>query len=164
MFQYTIENKTIPDSGTYLDQLKAIASSVTAFTNTGSSIIVESTQELYSGALAQLDAIVPANIPAQKQVEALISQAIYFGNQLVIEFAAQNVLMGITQAGMTATVRAVTGSVMLALQTGSLYDAIQECRDIAPSDMDGVFITEARLLTFVHKIETYLGIPLSSSL
>jgi len=97
-------------------------------------------------------------------VEAAIANAVAFGMHLLIKFAADNVMLGITQAGMTSTVRAVLGPVIQCLQTGSLYDAMAQCRAIAPESKDATFITDARLLLFVNKIETYLGITLSTSL
>jgi hypothetical protein len=97
-------------------------------------------------------------------VKTIIDEAIKFGNELIIEFAAENVVLGITQAGMTTAVRSAAAQVINALQTGSLYDAIQECRAIPSESKDSIFVTDARLLQFINKIESKLGITLSTEL
>lgn len=105
------------------------------------------------------------SIPTGVQiVSKIIEDAIVFGNSLIVEFAAENVIMGITQDGMTGTVRKRMEQVILALSTGSLYDAISEAKAIPEQDKDTKYITNARLLQFVNKLETYLQIPLSIEL
>lgn len=105
-----------------------------------------------------------AQAKLQNSIEELISAAIQFGHKTVVEFAAENVLLGITQLGMTSPVRAATAKVVSALSTGSLYDAIGECRAIPAEQKDLVFVTDIRLLQFINKIEAYLGLPLSTEL
>lgn len=100
----------------------------------------------------------------QQQLEILVQHAIRFGNQLLAEFAAENIAMEITQEGLTKQVRQRTSEVVAALQTGSLYDAIDEIKAIPESDKDSKYITDARLLQFINKIENYLQIPNSTSL
>jgi hypothetical protein len=113
-----------------------------------------------------LDGIIDAHTTtyAYEIVEAAIAQAIKFGNDCTIKFATENVLLGITQANMTNTVRRVLSQVLGALSTGSLYDAIYEIRQIPAEDKDEVFITDARLLTYINDIEDYLGIERSTQL
>jgi hypothetical protein len=98
---------------------------------------------------------------ALDKIKFAVERAILFGQSIIAEFAAENVLLGITEASMTNQVRKVTMQVTSALNTGALYDAIAECRAIPEEDKDDVFITNDRLLTFINKIEEYLGIPLS---
>lgn len=97
-------------------------------------------------------------------IKNIISSAVAFGMDLMIEFASENVMLGITQAGMTNAVRQRTAQIVNCLMTGSLYDAIVQARAIPAEDKDPTFLTDARLLAFVNKIETYLGIPLSVAL
>ena len=99
-----------------------------------------------------------------KTIESIVNNAIQFGNAVIVEFAAENIALGITQAGMTGPVRQATSEVVSALQTGSLYDAIAECKAIPAENKDSTFITDTRLLSFVNKIEEYLGITLSTDL
>ena len=73
-------------------------------------------------------------------------------------------MLGITQAGMTNTVRKRLGEVTNCLITGSLYDAMNEARLIPAEHKDSTFITNARLLSFINRIETFLGIALSETL
>jgi hypothetical protein len=96
--------------------------------------------------------------------DGILTPAMAMGAQIIKEFAAENIALGITQAGMTTRVRLVTGDIVNALSTGSLYDAITAARSIPAESKDPTFVTDVRLLTCVNKIETYLGLPLSSTL
>lgn len=97
-------------------------------------------------------------------VRQVIYNSIEFGVSLVIEFATENVLLGITQAGMTTTVRNNMIEVLSAIQTGSLYDARSVLLNLPEESKDSTFITNARIIQFVNKIETYLGLPLTTEL
>ena len=115
--------------------------------------------EMSSGEKAAVNAAA-----SQAYVEGVIVKAIAFGSKLINQYAAENVILGITQAGMTATVRSRMGTIISALQTGSLYDVIVECKAIPADHKDATYITDARLLSFVNKVEAYLGITWSTSL
>lgn len=97
-------------------------------------------------------------------VEGSIEAAIAFGQQLLKEFAAENVLLGITTSGLTGPVLVKLTGVMLALNGGSLYEAINRIKAIPSSDYDATFLTEPRIIGFLNKVEAYLGIPLTTSL
>lgn len=122
--------------------------------------------ELSTEDQATLSSLISSHVAAdpQAQVENIIQLAMTFGAKLLREFAAQNVLLGITQEGKTGEVLTKLMNVQLAVQAGSLYEAIDRIRAIPPTDYDGKYITEARLLTFINKIEAYLGLPLSTEL
>lgn len=100
----------------------------------------------------------------QESLAYRIEDAMNFANKLMIEFTTENIVMGITQDGMTGTVRKALGEVVMCLITGSLYDAIVEIRTIPSENKDVKYLTDTRLLVFINKIETYLNIQLSSSL
>lgn len=97
-------------------------------------------------------------------VKAVVIKARGFGSDLVDTFAAENVMLGITQAGKTGEVLDKMAPVISALTSGSLYEAITRAKAIPEQDKDLVFITDERLLAAVNKIEAYLGIPLSEEL
>lgn len=96
------------------------------------------------------------------QTQLLINNAVKgareFGISLLIEFASENVLLGITQAGMTNTVRKKLFQVADACMAGSLKDAITEIKAVPQADYDSTFITAQRLTFYMNKIEDYLGI------
>lgn len=96
--------------------------------------------------------------------EQILKPAIEFGQQIIQNFSAENIAMGITQYGMTAQVLLATMDIIVALQSGSLYDAIAKAKAIPAEKKDAMFITDARLLNFVNKIEDYLGITRSTTL
>jgi hypothetical protein len=101
---------------------------------------------------------------AVTNVEYAIADAASFGQRIIIKFAAENVLLGIIQLGMASTVRGVMSAVIQCLQTGSLYDAVDQLRAIPPESKDGTFVTDARLLVFVNLIKDYLGLARLASL
>lgn len=120
--------------------------------------------ELDQSTLNQLNLLVTNHNPVDMvaYIQSVLRDAMNFGNQLIAEFAAENVLMGITQDGMTGVVRKNMSEVISALSTGSLYDAIQEAKVIPADKKDNKYITNARLTIFVNKIEAYLQIPLTT--
>ena len=105
-----------------------------------------------------------AALAAKKYTENILSNAMIFGNKLIVEFGAENMRMGITGLGKTNEVRKALSEVMSALLAGSLFDAITEVRAIPAEDKDLMFITDARLLVFVNKIEDYLHVARSTRL
>lgn len=101
---------------------------------------------------------------AQAAARAALAAAKAFGNSVIEDFTLENMALGITVDGMTGDVRKATVEVMSALSTGSLYDAIDEIRAIPAEKKDPKYITDARLLAAINKIETFLGIALSEEL
>lgn len=100
----------------------------------------------------------------QYSVEAVVDAASKYGSGLMTKFAAENVLLGITQEGKTGEILDKLSHVMSALQAGSLYEAISRVKAIPVEDYDTKYITAARLLSFINEIEVYLGIPISETL
>jgi hypothetical protein len=94
----------------------------------------------------------------------ILAPAREIGQAIINSFAAENILLGITQYGKTNDVRKACSQITDALTTGSLYDAIAEARNIPSELKDSIFLTDARLLGMINKIETYLGKPLSTKL
>lgn len=114
-------------------------------------------------AVAEIEAI--KVVEAQKAyIASKYDGAKRFGDNLIKEFTTENMVMGITQDGMTSAVRKAMTEVILALNTASLYDAIDEARAIPEDKKDVKYITDARLLEFINKIEAYLEMPLSTEL
>lgn len=122
------------------------------------------TQAEYDALLASLDAANQNSMLIASIMTTVLTPAIAKGQELIVTFAAENIGLGITQAGMTTQVRSVTADVVSALSTGSLYDAITAARAIPPASYDATFVTAARLLAFINKIEDYLGITRSTTL
>lgn len=122
--------------------------------------------EAYASFISEKDSALAAWISSQEimKLEKIVSDAKDFAMKLMIEFASENILMGITQENKTGEVLEKLSSVMPSLQAGSLYEAINQIRAIPPEKYDDKYITEMRLLAAVNKIEFYLGMPLSESL
>ena len=94
-------------------------------------------------------------------IQQIVGRAVVFGQSLMNEFAAENVMLGITQDGKTGEVLDKMAPIMVAVQSGSLYEAIARAKAIDPDDYDAKYVTHDRLWAFINKLEAYLGLPLS---
>jgi len=152
--------------GLNADKLKQeVEQALTGFTvmnvvDAGEELAVVLDQELTNR--TQLDSVVFAHnhLSAKQVVKYTVKAAIEFGNNLVVDFASENVLMGITQAGKTKEVADYLADLMRYAQTGSLYEVIAEIdRLIAaglPTNLEP-FITESRMNTFKQQVIDYLS-------
>lgn len=110
------------------------------------------------------EAVAYTNNKTAAQFQAQAAAAIAFGNKLLAQFAGQNLQLGITAAGKTKAVRVAMQDVTDCLTTGSLIEAIAELKAVPTASYDSTFITAARLLAAVNQLETFCGLPLSTSL
>lgn len=113
--------------------------------------------------------LTPSEVSQLEAHEALFFDAdvekdMEFGRKLMVEFSNENIQLGISQAGKTKVVRHAMAEVSDALFVGALLDAVDEARLIPSGDKDSVFITNARLLSFINKVEAHYGMSLSTSL
>lgn len=104
------------------------------------------------------DAEAKAAVDAEIALKQTVQSAINFGQQLLVDFAAENIKLGITQDGMTKTVRKNMAEVMSAISTGSLYDALDEIDAIPAEAKDDKYITDERLEAYKQRIQDYLGV------
>lgn len=93
----------------------------------------------------------------KSKLRQAVQGAINFGQQLLVDFAMENIQLGITQDGMTKTVRQNMAEIISALQTGSLYDAIDEIDAIPAEAKDAKYITDERLAVYKQRILDYLA-------
>jgi len=89
----------------------------------------------------------------------LVSGAIEYFTEIQIEFAAENITMGITFAAKTKAVADYLQNVLRYGQSGSLYEVISEIDSLkaaaVPAELSP-WVTEARLDDFKNKIIGYL--------
>lgn len=106
---------------------------------------------------ASLDTIIRNHSPLDVRaiVKARILAAAAFGQDLIAEYATDNVLAGYTIPQIKVIIDK-TAKVQAALRTGSLYVAIDELDAIEP-DQD--LVTVEKITQFRNKIQDYLGIP-----
>lgn len=105
-------------------------------------------------------------IPSAAYYQQLVLKAISFGNQLILQFAVQNTVSGITQAGQTLNVMNYTGALNLSLSTGSLYVAMSQISAMITDTTTtktslSPFITNDILYNYLNQIQTWLEIPLT---
>lgn len=125
-----------------------------------------STVTAYYSSLTQAGEAAKMSPTTQQIVQASILNAQTFGNSLLLQYAAQNVLAGITQAGQTIPVSDYLENLYNYLSAGSLYAGIQEINELIADTSDAKaalspFLTNDVMYTYLNKIQTYLGIPLT---
>lgn len=90
----------------------------------------------------------------------IIRQALAFFDELMTEFAGENIALGITQAGKTKDVADYLADVLRYGQTGSLYEVIAECDRLINEGIPAglsPFVTETRLNSVKALIVAYLS-------
>jgi hypothetical protein len=110
-----------------------------------------------------------AKIQAQTQattISDLLINAQTFGQGLINQYAAQNIVAGITQAGQTLAVQSYLNLLADMLYTGSLYGAIQVIEQLIADTSStktslSPFVTNTILYTYLNQIQTYLGVALT---
>lgn len=109
---------------------------------------------------------VPMPQTAIEEYTALVQAAMDFGQALTVQYATQNVMAGITQAGQTQAVLTYTTNLYNYLSTGSLYVAISELENMIADTSEtkaalAPFVTNDILYTYLNQIQGYLDIPLT---
>ncbi len=98
--------------------------------------------------------------PSLKEIITVkINEASTFGRALILDFAVENVQMGITQAGKTRDVADYLAKIQRYLESGSLYAALAEANDLitagVPSELNP-YVTDVRLTTYRDRIQAFL--------
>lgn len=110
---------------------------------------------------ATIDGLVTAH-PGDtlKYLRAIVKNARAFFSEILNQYAAENIAMGITQAGKTKDVSDYLADVMRYGESGSLYEVISEVDALkaatVPADL-APFVTDARLDEVRAKIVEYLS-------
>lgn len=108
-------------------------------------------------------------LPTADQIISMtIGAAMNFGTGLLNQYATQNVLSGITQAGKTKPVMDYCHELNHCLMTGSLYAARDEIIKMIADESEQKqalfpFIKNDILYIYLNKLETYLNIPLTQN-
>lgn len=108
------------------------------------------------------------NPTEEQEIQAAIQAAMTFGQQLIVQYSAQNVAAGVTQAGQTQAVANYLGPMINYLITGSLYAAVEQINTYiadTSSTKTGLspFVTNDILYAYLNQIQTYLKIPLTTN-
>lgn len=164
MIQVTIP-KNFSDLDLFHSKLKSISSN---FLGTSTATLSNTINVLYnttpsSEDLTNLTTAITYTV-TQEKLQAIVSDAIAFGNKLTTAFAAENISLGITVENKTGEILDKLQNVLVSVQAGSLYEAIARLRAIPQENYDAKYITATRVLKFINNLETYLNIPLSNSI
>lgn len=165
----TISISSFPQNAVAIDRFTQeveslqLSSAVQAVVESPQDVLVVLTNDVQAADQQAIDAAAAAHVAKTSQdiVRETVAAAIAFGQDLIVDFAAENVLMGITQAGKTKDVADYLSNVMRYAQSGSLYEVIAEVdrlvADGLPANLEP-FITTARMAEFKSRVEAYLGI------
>jgi hypothetical protein len=99
-----------------------------------------------------------------QRVSSSIADAVKFGNSLIIQYAASNVLIGITVAGKTQLVADYFADLSYYLKSGSLYAAVNEINRMIADTSDAKtalnpYVTNNILYSNLNLIQDYLVLP-----
>lgn len=164
MVQYTYTKQV--QSERLMDEVFAAGlTGVHHIDTSGTAVLIYFQGGLSAPQKATLDTVVANHqlTTTKEMVQTIIFNAIAFGSQLTKDFVTDNVMLGITQRGLTGHVRRMFREIKDCMDTGSLYDAVTEIKNLDPDGFDNVIVTPARVLAFRNKIETYLNVPLAQN-
>lgn len=100
------------------------------------------------------------NPTMQEIVTSNINNAIVFGNNMIIQAAVENVMLGITQVNKTKEVSDFLSNLQMYLRSGSLFAALNEIEILKDNNIPNElspFVTIDRLNAYKAQIQTYLG-------
>ena len=119
---------------------------------------VHATQDLTVEEQVTLTALVNAHTTLDMEtiIKAKVNKAIYGANEIIKQFATENIMMGITQAGKTKLIADSMSSVMYYCQTGSLYEVLTALNAITITQEMSPFLTEARKIEYIAKFTALL--------
>ena len=101
---------------------------------------------------ANINAWTQTKVDAYIPVRRKVIKAIESANDLIRQFAAENIAMGITQAGKTKLIADILKDVFYYAQTGSLYECIAAIDAIVILPEYAPFITEERKTDLKNKV------------
>ena len=114
-----------------------------------------------------ISAYTAAMAPTVSQIiDTSLSAAQIKGKELTDKFKRENIMMGISDPALTATLVAVVKKchwIEHLLLQGTLRGAIYEMDSVIASDLTGLapFVTVARVTDFKHQVQDFLGIARS---
>lgn len=130
-----------------------------------------SSQDFINAQLAIYSYVVPAPVVLTEQqiIQNDIVNAQAFGDQLLLNYGTQNVILGIsTQPAMSVAVSTYLGNLLNLLSGGSLLGAVDQINTyIADTSSTKTalspFVTNDVLYNYLNQIQTYLQIPLTAN-
>lgn len=103
------------------------------------------------------NAWVATKADAYSPVRAKVYKAVSSSNNLIKQFAAENIMLGITQAGKTKLIADTFKEVFYYAQTGSLYECLSSLDAIVITPEMSPFLTEARRTDLRNKLLNLLA-------
>ena len=167
-FVYSYSNTDITSGNIDIEKMQeevidsAILDICVGISSLGSNFEISFDTELDAGDVTILDDIVEAhNGNPLNTYKVIIQNAMDFFNELLINFAAENITLGITFYGKTKEVSDLLENVQRYGQGGSLYEVRAEIIALEALGWPTstiAFVNDARMQILLNKVETYLGI------
>jgi len=122
-------------------------------------VIVSTAAELSIGEELVLGQIMDDHDPVDitLSVKSVFRKSIIGVQDIVEQFATENVLMGITEAGKTKLISDTVAQVMYYCQTGALFEAVNALQAIELTEPMAPFLTETRRTEYVQKFQALLA-------
>jgi len=93
-------------------------------------------------------------------ISEIVDNSIEFGHKILLDFSRQNIILGITEAGLTEAVLDYLEPIKSAVQTGSLYLVITKIDKLiienVPQNLNP-FVSNEKLSNIKLEIENYLA-------
>lgn len=90
----------------------------------------------------------------EQNMQARVTAAMQFGQKFMIEFATENIMLGLT-VEQIAEMLIKYGHIQSMMLSGSLYTALAAVQAVEPDNL----ITQERKDRCIKKLKTFLGIP-----
>lgn len=139
-----------------------IVESVLNISQFGNSFTINFSNSLTPTDKTSLDTIVANHSGnALLAYEKIVKNAIGFFEQLMVQYAATNITLGITYYGKTKEVADYLATVMRYGQSGSLYEVINEIKVLRTSGWPSgiaTYVNDSSMQSLLNKVEEYLGV------
>lgn len=133
-----------------------IGSMIVSVSSQGTVVTIITSQPLNENQTAILYNTVNSHTPPPQNfaaVQTRVQQAIQFGQSLMLNYATQNIMRGITVEQVDAVADKLS-SVQMLLNTGSLYAALNQIENLQPDE----WIRQQDIDYFTQQIRNFLGI------
>ena len=156
MAQFTFvknSNKSILEKEIGVTELKTVISDITI---QGNVLVISTNRNLNKKEEEKLYNVIALHNPpsnTEKAVQQKVTAAMQFGQQFMIEFATENIILGFT-TDQILRMLIKYGHIQAMMLSGSLYTALDAIQSIPPDDL----ISQVRKEKYVKKIKAFLGL------
>lgn len=158
-YSFNLSDKEIPSIITFHEQIEKLVPSFLGINKNSEGVQIILSEPPTEQIISLIESLTPAT--SLDAAVAKIKKAMDFGTYVMVEFAAENMLLGIVSSGKTKEVADFLADANRYLSSGSLYEVSAEIDRlyglaIFPEEL-APFITKERLSAVQMKILEYLN-------